>query len=371
MRIDNPTPAKRAQIFTALDARLKRMGEPAFVKYLQLGSQVVRLINHSKAFTHHVDMQLGYILKDTAESYDATMHIWQEKDIADVSLCLIGVENQKMYRDLRLKRITNRNHAIEGVWYHDDSIWYNKPFVECNPQADIFMAFNPDTNTYYYSVADLSLEEFIKKGHAFVQTFSKILKTPTSNLGHGAIVGVNNTGVLMCGIGYRGKSTFAVSALMDGMDYVSDDYLILEKKGEELLSWPIYSIITLSPHIYQTMQARLNAKFVSNNARKDKYVFNIAAYHDQFKNGYPVKLCMYPRFTPAAEPSIEPGDKDIAIQELIMSALRQMGDAEDVQTITKKYNFVADLPFYRFNLTKNIDKNTRFLRKFLEEFSEK
>ncbi len=375
MRVDNISDMNKQRVFDSLDNRLKQFGAPVFIKYLQMGSQIVRLINYSASFTQHVELQLGYILKDDAPSYHCTLVIWQEEDITNIIIPLSFIYNTKLYRELRLSRVTKVAPKVptdlEELRFFDENIFLDKPFLHADILCQEFSAFNPNTNTYYFSLSNLSTEELMKKGHIFIHTFNKILKTPNTNLGHGAIVGLNDIGVLICGIGYRGKSTLAVSAMLDGFEYVSDDYLILEKHGENLLSWPIYSIITLSPNIYNSMLYDLNAKFVSNNGRKDKYVFNIAEYHAQFKQAYPIRLCMYPRFVEDANPSIELGDKDIATQELILSTLRQMGEAEDVKNIAKKYSFVENLPFYRFNLSNDIKKNTKFLREFIEDFSKK
>ena len=117
---------------------------------------------------------------------------------------------------------------------------------------------------------------------------------------------------------------------MKGFEYVSDDYLILHKKDNQLLSSPIYSIITLSPVMYNRLYDYLNgSQFVSNNARKDKYVFNISNFHDTFKQNYPIKLCIFPEIVSDKEPSIKPctlEEKGRAIVQLIQSTLMQTQD---------------------------------------------
>ena len=248
----------------------------------------------------------------------------------------------------------------------DEAVSRHHPLLHLNTGSGILTAWNPEANTHYYSAANLEPEEFIKQGHIFVQGFNRILKGPESALAHGAVVGLGGRGVLICAIGYRGKSTLAVSALLDGFDYVSDDYLVLGRQADGLRAWPIYSIVTLSPAMYWRMCDALRARFVSNNSRKDKYVLNIAAYHSRFAAGYPVALCIYPRITSCREPGIVPGDKDIALEEFVFSTVNQMGDAKDVATIAKLHAFVNDLPFYRMNLSPDIDKNVRCLREFLE-----
>lgn len=369
MCVDKPNPEQLTRCFSVLDARARQAGEPVFVKYLDLGVRVVRLINHSATFTPHVEKQLTWSLKESAPHYDATLVIWQDRDISEIAFSLLRQHDPVEYRRLRVKKLTSPKAEIPAMSFFDEDVLRHRPLIDANPKDGLLSAWNPGSNTYYYAVENLDPEEFIKRGHAFVQTFFNILRGPTSSLAHGAVVGLQDKGVLFCAVGYRGKSTLTVNCLLDGFDYVSDDYLVLGKEeGDALRAWPIYSVIALSPMAYQAMYHRLQAKFVSNNARKDKYMFNIAEHHDRFCAGYPVKLCMFPHITDCAEPSIVPGYKDLAFEELALSSLRNTGNMQDYLTVGTLYAFVQDLPFYRFNLSPNIDKNTRCLREFLEHF---
>ena len=200
----------------------------------------------------------------------------------------------------------------------------------------------------------------------------KILKTKNSNLVHGACVGIDNKGVLFCARGQRGKSTLSVLSLLSGFEYVSDDYLTLEKDGENLYAYPIYSIITLSPRMYNEMYDKLEGtRFVSNNVRKDKYVLNIANLHNQFRKRYPVKLCMYPEIVSDDEPSIcecNQQEKGQAITHLVHSTIMQMLDVYNPKTMKKLIDMVNPFKFYKIYLCNNIYKNTDCLKQFLEEY---
>jgi hypothetical protein len=162
--------------------------------------------------------------------------------------------------------------------------------------------------------------------------------------------------------------------MMEGFEYVSDDYLILhQNEKNELLSSPIYSIITLSPKMYGELYSRLSgSQFVSNNARKDKYVFNISNFHDRFKMNYPIKLCIFPEIVTDPEPSIRPcttSEKGRAMVQLIQSTLMQTQDMCENWTVKKMMNMIKDYPYYKFNLCHNIEKNTEFLREFMNNFN--
>jgi hypothetical protein len=327
------------------------------------------LINYSAAFTPHIEKQLTYVLKDAApREPDATLVVWQDRDISEIAFSILRHHDTDEYRKLRVKKLADAKANIPAITFFDEDTLRHRPLISIDKKKGLLSAWAPKSNTYYYAVENLEPEEFIKRGHIFVQTFFHILKSPTSSLVHGAVVGLQSTGVLFCAIGYRGKSTLTVNCLLDGFDYVSDDYLVLGTNGGILRAWPIYSVIALSPTAYQAMYHRLQAKFISNNARKDKYMFNIAEHHDRFSSGYPVKICMFPHITDCSDPSIVPGDKEKSIEEFVLSSLRNTGNTQDIMTTGKLYSFVEKLPFYRFNLSPNLDKNTRCLREFLERY---
>lgn len=369
MRLSNLPKEQLHQYFSKLDMHISSYGKPLWIKYLDLGVKIVRLINYSPEFTSHVEKQLTYVLKETSASYDTTLIIWKETDLDSIPAILDDNFNPKINLRFRVEMLTRKNKMVQ-VQIKDG--------VNCifstNTKNGILSAYNQDTSTYYYAAENLEAEEFIKQGHIFVQTFNKILKTPKTGLVHGAVVGLENKGVLFCARGQRGKSTLAVLAMMEGFDYVSDDYLTLENAKDGLYAHPIYSIITLSPRMYNELYDNLDAKFISNNARKDKYVFNIESYHDRFKKRYPINICMFPEITNDKEPSIVPCDKaerGRAITQLIHSTIKQTGDKNDISTVKKLMDFVKDFEYYRINLCPDIYANVRVLREFMQKIKER
>lgn len=370
MRIDNPSREKLRTYYDKLEAYIKDSAQVEWVKYVDLGTHVVRIINYSKEFSSHVQKQLTYVLADESKNYDATLIIWKESDIASLALKLEDLCNPKINLRLRIEMLYSKQKS-QSLEVFDSSYSLHNPLLNIDSSGGIVSAYDQENNTYYYGVDNLEPEEFIKQGHIFVQTFNKILKTPTTALVHGAVVGLNNNGILFCARGQRGKSTLAVLSMLKGFEYVSDDYLTLEKEGANLYSHPIYSIITLSPRMYNELYDELDAKFVSNNARKDKYVINIASYHDKFRKKYPVKVCMFPEIVADEKPSIVPCEKGRAITQLIHSTINQTGDRHDIKTINKLMNFVKDFEYYQINLCPDIWANVECLREFSEKLDKK
>lgn len=367
------------QIYSNIDKYLEAK-EIKWTKYVDLGCKIVKLISYSDEFFPLVEKQLTYVLKDNSEHFDDTLVIWNERDPLKV-IKDIFTKFSKMEMRLRLEKAFRKAHGFEinnekelyNTQIFEKSFSKTKPAIDFQISRGFIIGNNIKSHIYYYGVSNLEPEEFIKEGHIFVQFFNNILKTETSNLVHGAVIGYNGNGICFCARGQRGKSTLSVLSMMKGFEYVSDDYLILHKDSKgQLLSSPIYSIITLSPEMYNRLYNYMNdSRFISNNARKDKYVFNISNYHGNFKKNYPIKLCMFPEIVADDEPSIRPctiEEKGRAIVQIIQSTLMQTQDLSENLTVEKIMNMIENLPFYKFNLCHNIDRNTEFLRDFMNNF---
>lgn len=371
MRIDNPTKEKLREYNDNLLKYIQANNSLVRTFYLDLGVKIVRLLCYSEEFIPHIQKQLAYTLKENSEKYDTTIILWQEKDFKNIAKNISSDFDPKTNFKLRIEMLVEKRKDVP-IFIYDNNFSTSKPLLNIDTSQNIFDSYDASNNTYFYGVENLEPEEFIKQGHIFVQILNNILKTENTNLVHGACIGLNDKGILFCARGQRGKSTLAVLAMLEGFEYVSDDYLTLEKVGKDLYTHPIYSIITLSPRMYNELYDKLDGtRFISNNARKDKYVINISNLHDRFKKKYPIKLCMFPEIVSDKEPSIREctkQEKGRAITHLIHSTILQMHDKNDIQTIKKLMNMVKDFKFYKINLCNNIYSNVECLREFLKEY---
>ena len=281
MRIENVSSEKLKEYNDNLFDYVKSNNSLCSTLYLDLGITVVRLLCYSKEFIPHIQKQLTYTLRESAKNFDATIVLWHEKEIEQVYKYIFPELNPRDNLKLRIELLYSTKKKPSGrVWVYDKNYSKNRPVINVNLSKRIVRSYDALTETYFYGVENLEPEELIKKGHLFVKVLNDILKTKTTNLVHGACVGLDNKGILLCARGQRGKSTLAVLSMLEGFEYVSDDYMTLEKEGDNLYAHPIYSIITLSPKMYNELYNRLDGtRFVSNNARKDKYVINISKFH--------------------------------------------------------------------------------------------
>ena len=367
MQLNNPTKEKLREYSDNLLKYVEANNSLVRTFYLDLGVKTVRLLCFSEEFIPHIQKQLTYTLREKSNKYDATIVLWKENDIKQIHKYISSDFDLRTNLRLRAELLVRKQMSV-----FDDTYSKTKPILKINYNNNIIDFYDRASETFFYGVENLEPEEFIKEGHIFVQILNNILKTENTNLVHGACVGLNNNGILLCARGQRGKSTLAVLAMMEGFEYVSDDYLTLEKVGDNLYTHPIYSIITLSPRMYNELYDRLDGtRFISNNARKDKYVINISNFHNRFKKKYPIKLCMFPEIVSDKEPSIKEcsvQEKGRAITHIVHSTISQMNDKYDMKTIKKLIDMVKDFKFYKINLCNDIYKNVECLREFMKEY---
>ncbi len=338
------------------------------VKYLDFGIKVIRVLCHTAEIVPFLEQQMSYVLRDKADSFDETISVGKINNIQSLICKMDDKLDPKINLRLRVEFLL-ASKKYPNIEFTEETSSKASPVIRCSASTGL-MAYDGEKHLCYYGVSNFEPEEFIKLGHLFVQQLNVLLKSDTVNLTHGAVLGYDGKGALLCARGQRGKSTLTVHSLLNGCEYVSDDYQLLEKQSDGLYAYPLYSIITLSPEMYSKMYFDFDGKFCSNNARKDKYVFNISKYHHQFKSRYPIKLCLFPEIVLDEEPTIVPcsaAEKGRAIVQFIHSTVMQMQDLNDHATIAKLWSMVVDLPFYKFNLSPHISKNTEYLHQFLSQ----
>ncbi|GHT93545.1 hypothetical protein FACS1894122_08920 [Alphaproteobacteria bacterium] len=365
-------------------------------KYLSLGDVTVKIENFSEELITPINTQFAYVLRDAADSYDVIFRIWNEEvktyisdfaqDIKNIFLSTKKASNIELFlvqRDggcttgtsasLQTSLCADCNCNIDAVLAKENAspartattvtLAYDPksktayliekislstketPEIELLLEDDILSAYDPKNKIAYFSAKEISTKHLSKMGHLFVRLINKMVKTPTSALVHSAAVGIDNTGVLICGRAERGKSTLAISCLLDGFQYVSDDYLILTKT-DQLYAYPIYSIIYLSMQAQEKMKEP-GATFLYDNHNGKKHALDISSHHDKFVEKLPIKIAIFPNIADIEKPTIEPIHGGQAIAQLVHSTAIQMGERKNPKYFLDLMSLVSDLDFYQ------------------------
>jgi hypothetical protein len=330
-------------IFSERARKSSPIGKPCMTKCIDLGSHKIKLENYCPEFSYYFIKHLEYSLRDNVDKYDATIVVYREKNFRE----MLSLDAKKLDY-LTIFKDTNDI----------------KPLISMSFKDCFLKARDIKKNIYYFALESIEYDDIARYGHSFVHEINGILKTPDVALVHGAVVGINNKGVLICGRGGKGKSTLTVSSLLDDFQYVSDDYLILQQENGKLYASPIYSIITLSPEMHDELKD-LKTEFVSNNWNKSKYVLSIAGYHNKFVKKMPIEALMFPQIVDDKVPTVESVQKGKAITQMVHSTVSQMEEQYDIKAIQRLTGFIKNLDCYQINLTRNLKSNLKELKSFI------
>ncbi len=102
------------------------------------------------------------------------------------------------------------------------------------------------------------------------------LRSPDRLLVHGAAVGAGGHGVLLAGAGGSGKSTTSIAALLAGLQFAGDDYVLVDLARDPVRAHSIYGTAKLTP-ASATLLEGLPSVAVGRDG--EKAVLDVAAVH--------------------------------------------------------------------------------------------
>ena len=367
------------------DARVERL--KAYVSetsshpgemFLNLGGlKTVRVLAYDRTALLLIDREMSFARTGPVPFPDATIVLWKEPEIFHFMCEVFNLSFSVPFEEDFVEFSTTAKYktTLKTISGED-------PYaaVVSTGQVNIknkTIHIAATDNMYFYGVESFEPEDWIKEGHVLVQMLFHVFDSePSKCLAHGACIGLEGKGVLLCARGNLGKSTLSVTAMIKGFDIVSEDYLILDKRDNGLFASPLYSIITLSPWAYNSLYDNLKmAQFVGISSWKGKYIFNIDAFSDHLRWRYPVSVCMFPEINPnAKEPMVcecDRVERGKVLTHFAHSTRFQMWSRglyrlqKESDLMLKLVGMIKDMDFYKIVLTPDLFANVECLRQFL------
>lgn len=230
---------------------------------------------------------------------------------------------------------------------------------------DILMGQDWVRKRFYYARPQPSTIDCIVYGHAVAGLFSRWASASGYLMIHAAAVGVNGKGVLVVGRSGSGKSTFSISCLVAGMDFVSDDYVLIPATGD-ITAMPLYTNIAINPDMYQKLPP---SEKVKEPACADwwngKLHFHLQK--QDFCENLDIRAIVMPKVSGNDEPSIVTSPMGAAMTQMIYSSLEQLERCRDVGLVRQMAMRLQKLPIFEMNMSTDLTKNPAFLRSFIEK----
>ncbi|WP_141500881.1 hypothetical protein [Paenibacillus luteus] len=216
--------------------------------------------------------------------------------------------------------------------------------------------------TYYFCRQAGTDYDDCMLGHPLIRCFYFWAEQESLLILHSAAVGFNHKGVLISARGGAGKSTLSVSCLLEGLDFVADDYVMMREVGERK-ALPLYTMVGLNSDMYQILKPNMPV-IKTEEKRNGKKFFDASAY--PFQEELPIKAILCPTVTEGSEPMIVPTDRGSVLVKLVHSSVSQIGGRRDTEMVKRMMDRLKDLPVYEFRLSKDLKKNVTVLQHFME-----
>ena len=231
--------------------------------------------------------------------------------------------------------------------------------------GDDFVGCDFARQRYYYAKPAPEKDAFIPCRHAMVNLFFRWAIANDMLLLHAAAVGWKGKGVLIVGRGGSGKSTFSVTCLTEGLDFVSDDYTLLSASGERK-AMPLYTVVALNPDMQRRLP-QLGTPLLKEDGSVEggKPQFQIPG--DRYSQALSIHAVILPAVTGQEEPSIRPVAPGRALTQVIHSTITQTESRRDPALVQKMASRLRDLPVYQMDMSTDLTKNPAFLRRFIEK----
>jgi hypothetical protein len=181
---------------------------------------------------------------------------------------------------------------------------------------------------------------------------------------HGGAVGLHGDGVLIVGHSGAGKSTTSLACLEAGMEYVGDDYIVVDTATA--IAYCLYSTVKLEPENLERFPSL--APLVHNADRLDeqKAIVRLGEHRgDSIVGSLRLKAIVMPHVTGQVDSWLEPGSAAEALRILApTTSFHLPGFAREV--VTKLGALVRALPCYRLEAGTDLGGVVRTITDLIE-----
>lgn len=168
-------------------------------------------------------------------------------------------------------------------------------------------------------------------------------------LAHAAVVGRDGSGVLLAGRSGQGKSTTAATCLDAGLDYVSDDYVLVSRQTHPT-AYCLYNSAKLHSHLLQSHFPHWQHRVVRHIGPESKSLFFVhRSCPDQLKDHLRLAAVVCPRLTDREESRCVANSRAEAMRAVGPSTVLPHASCRS-SGFSFLANLIRQLPSYRLEL---------------------
>jgi len=191
---------------------------------------------------------------------------------------------------------------------------------------------------------------------------------------HTGLVAQHGQGVLFAGKSGSGKSTTSLTCVCAGFDYLSEDYVGLERRHDgTFVGHSLYNSIFLESRHLRRFADLMPHAIKGRLPEEEKSVILLSqVFPEQLKRAVPIRALILPRVADTPVPHMRAASKGEALLALGPSSLLQIPNKGlGVQGLDKLAQLVERVPCYRLELGRDLSPIPSLVKDVIAELKDK
>jgi hypothetical protein len=185
------------------------------------------------------------------------------------------------------------------------------------------------------------------------------------NILHAGCVSFDNKAVLIVGRSGKGKSSTSVQCLIDGLDYLSDDYILVDMNGEKPIAYSLFNTGKLkNNHIerFSKIQGKYTQGILDKNDKP--LLFLHPFFRNQLIKSAEIRAIIVPNITQEVKASYQSISDVESLRALAPSTLIQL-KINNLNQLNSLANLTRNLPNYQLNLGSDFSNITAMVKELI------
>ena len=324
--------------FQAVDRRLERMFPVKTAYRAKVCDRLIEIRLYGADYVGAQDKSLSGFLTNEAGEPDAVFHFWND--------------DYQPYLPAGAKRGS-------AVWQSRDE----GGLLQIATDLNVLTGCDRTRRCFYYCSPPAPGAK-VRGGKMLAPLFALWAEMTDMLLLHAAAVGVDDRGVLIVGQSGSGKSTLSLSCLLDGLDFIADDYVLINASGP-LMAYPLYTLAAANQDTLDRLPMERMPSVYTDHLSNGKPQLVLSDY--TFKPELPIKAIVMPVVSGSDEPHFCPAKPGPILTRLIHSSASQINICRNTQLIRAMAARLSGLSVYEMHVSPDLMKNPAALRQLIKE----
>ncbi len=239
--------------------------------------------------------------------------------------------------------------------------------TKLDPRSSGILCYDRSRAHLLYCTRDVANVPWEVRSSPLIAAFSWALATRSNPIIHAGCVGLEGWGALIAGRSGAGKSTTCIGAAVAGLEYVSDDYLLVETGAR-----PVGHSLTCMGRVHRSDMGRIDgvdravAGWVA--AEDPKAAVDVRALApDRVRASLPLKALVLPRLGTGGETVMRRVTAAEALRNMAPSSLFFLPADDPREAFAAMANLARTLPAYVLHLNDDASAAAAALSRLIDD----